>query len=120
MDPKILNALQSIGSTRTYEPGNRVFAEGTPGDSMYVVLDGNIEISVKGKSLEVAGRGAIIGEMALIDSSTRSATVVAKDFCVLAQIDRSQFLTLIEKAPAFSLTVMKSLVNRLRKTDALI
>jgi CRP-like cAMP-binding protein len=116
----ILNMVKSVGSPQTYEPGEKVFIEGSPGTTMYVVLDGNIEICVGGKSMEVAGRGAIIGEMSLIDSSTRSATVVAKDYCVLAQVNQSQFLTLMEKAPSFALSVMKTLVTRLRNVDAMI
>ncbi len=70
--------------------------------------------------MEVAGRGTIIGEMSLIDSSTRSATVEAKDYCVLAQVNQSQFLSLMEKAPSFALSVMKILVTRLRNVDAII
>jgi CRP-like cAMP-binding protein len=120
MEPSILNTLQTVGSPRTYEPGEKVFIEGTPGTTMYVVLDGNIEIYVRGKSVEVAGRGAIIGEMALIDSCTRSATVEAKDYCVLAQVNQSQFLSLMEKAPSFALSVMKTLVTRLRNVDTMI
>jgi len=120
VESSLLNMVQTVGSPRTYEPGEKVFIEGSPGTTMYVVLDGNIEISVGGKSMGVAGRGAIIGEMALIDSSTRSATVVAKDYCVLAQVNHSQFLSLMEKAPSFSLSVMKSLVTRLRNVDAMI
>ena len=120
MESSILNMVQNVGTPRTYEPGDKVFIEGSPGTTMYVVLDGNIEIQVGGKSMEVAGRGAIIGEMALIDSSTRSATVVAKDFCVLAQVNQNQFLALMEKTPVFALSVMKSLVTRLRNMDAII
>ena len=120
MESSILTTLQKLGSHRTYQPGEKVFIEGSPGTTMYVVLDGNIEIHVGGKSIEVAGRGAIIGEMALIDSSTRSATVVAKDYCVLAQVNQSQFLSLMEKAPCFALSVMKTLVTRLRNMDSMM
>ena len=120
MESSILNMLQIVGNPRTYEPGEKVFIEGSPGTTMYVVLDGNIEICVGGKSMEVAGRGTIIGEMALIDSTTRSATVEAKDYCVLAQVNQSQFLSLMEKAPSFALSVMKTLVTRLRNVDAMI
>ena len=112
--------VQNVGTPRTYEPGERVFIEGSPGNTMYVVLDGNIEIHVGSKSMEVAGRGAIIGEMALIDSSPRSATVVAKDYCILAQVNQSQFLSLMEKTPCFALSVMKTLVTRLRNMDAIM
>ena len=120
MESSILNMVQSVGTSRTYQPGEKVFIEGSQGTTMYVVLDGNIEIHVGGKSIEVAGRGAIIGEMALIDSSTRSATVVAKDYCVLAQVNQSQFLSLTEKIPCFALSVMKTLVTRLRNMDAIM
>jgi CRP/FNR family cyclic AMP-dependent transcriptional regulator len=112
--------VQDVGTSQTYEPGEKVFIEGSPGTTMYVVLDGNIEIYVGGKSMEVAGRGAIIGEMSLIDSSTRSATIVAKDYCVLAQVNRSQFLSLMQKTPLFGLSVMKTLVTRLRNVDAMV
>jgi len=120
LEASILNTLKVVGSPRTYKPGEKVFIEGTPGTTMYVVLDGNIEIFVGGKSMEVAGRGAIIGEMALIDSSTRSATLEAKDYCVLAQVNQAQFLSLIEKTPSFALSVMKTLVTRLRNADKMI
>ena len=120
MESTILNMVQSVGTSRTYQPGEEVFSEGSPGTSMYVVIDGNIEIRVGGKSMEVAGRGSIIGEMALIDSCTRSATVVAQDYCVLAQVNRSQFLLLMQKTPRFGLCVMKTLVTRLRSMNAMI
>ena len=120
METSTLKLLQNLCSQRTYEPGEKVFIEGSPGSTMFVVLDGNIEIQVGGKTLEEAGRGAIIGEMSLIDSSPRSATVVAKDFCLMAQVDQSQFLVLMEKIPAFALSVMKTLVSRLRNMDVMI
>jgi CRP/FNR family cyclic AMP-dependent transcriptional regulator len=120
VESSILNMVQSVGTFRAYQPGEKVFSEGSPGTSMYVVLDGNIEIHVGGKSVEVAGRGSIIGEMALIDSCTRSATVVAQDYCVLIQVNRSQFLSLMQKTPRFGLCVMKTLVTRLRNMDAMM
>ena len=58
--------------------------------------------------------------MALIDSCNRSATVVAKDNCLLAQVNESEFLSLMEKTPHFGLSVMKILVTRLRNMDAII
>ncbi len=120
MESSILNMVQNVGSPRPYQPGEKVFIEGSPGASMYVVLDGNIEILVRGKSMGVAGRGSIIGEMALIDSSTRSATGVAQDYCVVVEVNRSQFLSLMQKTPRFGLTVMKTLVSRLRNMDAMM
>ena len=120
MDLSILYMAPNVGTIRTYQPGEKVFVEGSPGNTMYVILDGNVEISVAGKLIEIAGPGMIVGEMALIDSCNRSATVVAKDYCVLAQVNESEFLTLMEMTPRFGLSVMKILVTRLRNMDAMI
>ncbi len=120
MDSSILKILRNVGNPRAYQPGEKVFIEGDPGTTMCVVLDGNIEIHVGGKFMEVVGRGAIVGEMALIDSSARSATVIAKDHCVLALVNQGQFLSLMEKIPCFALSVMKTLVTRLRNMDAIM
>ena len=120
MEASILNMIRSVANTRTYQPDEKVFIEGSPGSTMYVVIDGNVEISIAGKLIEVAGPGMIIGEMALIDACNRSATVVAKDNCVLAQVNESEFLSLMEKTPRFGLSVMKILVTRLRNMDAMI
>ena len=120
MDASTLKMLRSVASTRTYLPDEKVFIEGSPGNTMYVIIDGNVEISVAGKLIEIAGPGMIIGEMALIDSCNRSATVMAKDNCVLAQVNESEFLSLMEKTPHFGLSVMKILVTRLRNMDAMV
>jgi CRP-like cAMP-binding protein len=53
-----------------------VFREGDPGKGMYVLLQGTVEISVGGKVVELAYSGALLGEMALIDSSSRSAVTL--------------------------------------------
>ena len=120
MDTNTLKMVRSVADTRTYLPDEKVFIEGSPGNSMYVIIDGNVEISVAGKLIEIAGPGMIIGEMALIDSCNRSATVVAKDNCLLAQVSENEFLSLMEKTPQFGLSVMKILVTRLRNMDAII
>jgi CRP-like cAMP-binding protein len=120
MEASILNMVRSVSSTRTYLPEEKVFDEGSPGNTMYVVIDGNVEISVAGRLVEIAGPGSVVGEMALIDSCNRSATVVAKDNCILAQVNESEFLSLMEKTPRFGLKVMKILVTRLRNMDSLL
>jgi CRP-like cAMP-binding protein len=66
--------------------GDFLFREGESGDKMYVLLEGNAEIKVGDLVVEIAGPGALLGEMALIDNSTRTASVVAKTPCRLAQV----------------------------------
>jgi len=120
MVSSILKIFQDVENPETFAAGNTVFVEGEPGYTMYVVLKGHVEISVCGRTLEVAGPGSVIGEMALINLSTRSATAIAQDDCTLASIDDLQFMSLIVRRPQFALSVMEIMANRLRHMDTIV
>ena len=98
--------------------GQVLFREGDRADFMYVVMSGTADIMVHDKVVETAGPGAIVGEMAIIDRSARSATVIAKTDCRLFPIERERFNFLVQKKPEFALHVMRVLAQRLRQTDA--
>jgi len=99
-------------------PGDSLFREGDGGDKMYVLLEGEMEILLGDFVLETVGPGALIGEMALIDDSSRTASAVAKSACRLAEIDRRRFHFLVQQTPHFATHVMKTLANRLRHMNA--
>jgi CRP-like cAMP-binding protein len=119
MELNLLNLFKNVENPGEYAAGDTIFTEGTPGDIMYVVLEGSVEISVDGKTLEVSGPGSLVGEMALIDASARSATALAKENCKLAPVGERQFLKMVEQTPYFALHVMKVLTDRLRRMDTL-
>jgi len=98
--------------------GDFLFREGDSGDKMYVLLEGEIEISLGDYILETAEPGVLIGEMALIDDSPRTANAVAKAPCRLAEIDRRRFHFLVQQHPHFATHVMKTLADRLRHMNA--
>ena len=88
---------------------------------MYIITEGELDIlDGSGSSLETAGPGSIVGELALIDDEPRSASVVAKTDCRLVAVDRHRFLYMVQETPFFGLAVMKVLADRLRKTNARI
>jgi CRP-like cAMP-binding protein len=99
-------------------PGDSLFREGEKGEKMYVLLEGEMEILLGDFVLETVGQGALIGEMALIDDSPRTASAVAKTPCRLAEIDRRRFHFLIQQTPHFATHVMKTLADRLRRMNA--
>ena len=99
-------------------PGDFLFREGDKGENMYVLLEGEIEILLGDFVLETIGQGALIGEMALIHDSTRTATAVAKTPCRLAEINRRRFHFLVQQTPHFATHVMKTLADRLRHMNA--
>lgn len=100
--------------------GQALFREGERGDFMYVLMSGTAEIIIRDRVMETAVAGAIVGEMAIIDESTRSATVMAKSDCKFLPIERERFNFLVQKKPEFALHVMRVLADRLRKTDAVL
>ena len=99
-------------------PGDSLFREGEKGEKMYVLLEGEMEIFLGEFVLETVRQGALIGEMALIDDSPRTASVVAKTSCRLAEIDRRRFHFLVQQTPHFATHVMKTLADRLRHMNA--
>jgi len=101
-------------------PGDFLFREGEKGDKMYVLLEGEVDIFLGDFVFETAGSGSLLGEMALIDDSPRTANAVAKKSSKLAQIDRRRFHFLVQQTPHFSTHVMKILADRLRHMNAVM
>ena len=84
---------------------------------MYVVLSGEVEIQLQGTVIDTLAQGGTFGEMALIDGSPRSATVVAKTSCEVAAINEKTFVLLVDEMPYFALSTMRNLVDRLRRMN---
>ena len=106
--------------TLNLAPGDTLFKAGEPGDAMFILLEGAMDVMVGGKVVERSTRGAIVGEMAIIDQSPRGATVVARESSRLAKIDQRRFLYLIQQNPFFATHVMKVLADRLRQMNQLV
>jgi CRP/FNR family transcriptional regulator, cyclic AMP receptor protein len=120
MQPAAINLqlLASVGSpTLTFAPGDVIFNEGDKPDKMYVVLSGELEVQLQGTVIDTLTQGGTFGEMALIDGSPRSATVVAKTSCELAAINEKTFVLLVDEMPYFALFTMRNLVARLRRMN---
>jgi len=97
-----------------YKAGDTVFKEGEPGDEMYVVLEGEVDIIVRDKVVETVGVDNFLGEMALLDERPRSATAVAKTDCKLAPINQNRFKFWGQQTPHFAIHLMQGMAERLR------
>ena len=102
-----------------YNAGERIFGRGEQGSLMYAILEGSVDIVLKGRHIETVGVGGVFGEMALIDDEPRSAEAVAQVKTRVVEIDRDSFLALVQLSPEFALDVMSDLTRRLRHMDAL-
>jgi len=105
-------------NVRQMKAGDWVFQIGDDASELYVVKSGQIDILVDGVSAEVVRAGGILGEMALIDSSPRSADAKCRSDAEIVAITEKQFKQLIQEMPSFALDVMRVLDNRLRSMNA--
>lgn len=93
--------------------GAVIFSEGDPADYMYIVLEGEIELTLKDEPLGAEITGGVFGEMALVDA-TRSANAVAIKKTRLARITREQFRDLVRETPDLAIHVIAVIANRLK------
>jgi len=118
-----LTGLQK--SVKAYAAGAEIFAEGTAGDLMYVILDGEVEIlkdahAGSAKVLSTLGKGEFFGEMALIDASPRSASAKAKVDSKLLGMNETVLDAYILTNPEFATKMIRNLAKRLRGANKLI
>ena len=113
-----LDLFRNETGGEVFPAGQAIFSEGDPGTSMYVVLDGEVELRIRGKVVETLGPGEPFGEMALIDHAPRVATAIAKSTCRLLAISEKRFLFMVQQTPYFSLQIMRVMAHRLRTMDA--
>jgi CRP/FNR family cyclic AMP-dependent transcriptional regulator len=100
--------------------GHQFFSAGDPGDVMYVVIDGEVGLELRGQALETVRHGGFFGEMALLDHKPRSANAAALTDVRVVPLDQRRFLYLIQNTPFFAIEVMTVMSDRLRHTDDLI
>jgi CRP/FNR family cyclic AMP-dependent transcriptional regulator len=116
-DKKLLDELTAALPTRPpqrFPAKNVIMREGDGGVFMYVVLQGRITVSIKSTVVERIGAGGIVGEMALLDQSPRAATAVAETECELLAINRKDFLSLVKAKPAFVVSLLRNIAERMR------
>jgi CRP/FNR family transcriptional regulator, cyclic AMP receptor protein len=103
---------------RSFKQGETIFKKGDPGECMFAVVTGAVEIHLGNTVAERVVPGGVCGEMALIDKLPRSASAVAAADCSLAAIDEKRFLRLVEQTPRFALQVMQVITQRLRRANS--
>ena len=116
-------ALARAGSPVNLSTGGVLCRVGDPGDSVFVILDGEIEVrasSPGGRDVRLValGRGAVVGEMAALDGGPRSADMIATRRCRLWRIPRGALIERLEAEPKAAVALLVELSGRLRKTNA--
>src|SRR5215212_5069953 len=119
-----LEQLHRMAETASVPAGESVLQEGSPGESLYVVLDGELEVTKRqgGQDilLAVYGRGQIFGEMALLEQAPRFASVRALRESRLLVVSQETFRTLLSRSPSATLKILHTVTSRLRSTQSML
>ena len=102
---------------RSFNEGETIFTVGDASDCAYLVVIGSVRVHLPNGRTKVLGRGEIFGEMGLIDSRPRSATVVAAEYCVFASYSEAELLDSIKTHPDDAVAFIKALIARLREAN---
>src|SRR3954471_9138054 len=110
---------------RAAAAGERLFNIGEPGDSLYIVAAGNVELFVKDNTgtkivLTVCSRGDIFGELSLFDGGARTAIAVCLDDVELLELDRDDLLAFLRNHPDAALDFLSTMGQRIRNTDEIL
>jgi len=119
LTPRKFGLFRNAPQSRVHPIGTTIFREGDTGDSMFAIKRGRVAILVGGDTVDVLADEELFGEMALLENSTRAATVVTLEETELVEIDKAQFYILVRQNPYFALQMMQLLSERLRNADAL-
>lgn len=113
-----LNNLGEGCNVRRFEPGELIFAEGSPADSAFILESGQVEVFVQGEGapmrLDVMGPGEMFGEMAIIDAAPRSASVRALTACRCIVVSAAQIAERIESSSPVVRLLLAMSLNRNR------
>jgi CRP/FNR family transcriptional regulator, cyclic AMP receptor protein len=117
IDVAQISRLLGVVDVVSVARGDFLFKEGDKADGFYIVRHGRLQIVSADIVYETITAGDIVGEMAVVDETTRSASVLARTRAELIAVDAPAFMVLVKSEPAFALTVMRTMARRLRKMN---
>ena len=118
---KLLEMFQDWEEMEEHSARTIIFSERDPAGEMYIVISGEIEITLCGEPLGMESEGGMVGEIAMIyPTGTRSATATTLTKVKLARLNRDQFRALVAENTEFAFHVMAVLANRLEVANSYI
>jgi CRP/FNR family transcriptional regulator, cyclic AMP receptor protein len=117
--------LLSLASQHDMKKGQTLLLQGDPGDMLIILLSGQAKITMvalNGReiTLDYADPGAVLGEIAVLDGGTRTASAIALSNGRFLRLTRAAFEAFVERQPGMAWRLLKELARRLRQTNATI
>lgn len=130
LDASAIDQIRDKLSRQTYAKGETVFREGDPGQQLFIIAKGEASVRIRqpGAAREIRlvtfAAGTVFGEVALLDTEVRSATVLADEDLVCYVLEHEAFRQLAESHPGIAVTLLRNigreLSNRLRRANRVI
>ena len=125
LPPQDLAPIAAIASERSFDDADTIAEQDETGDEMHIIVSGYVMVILRQPGghqqvLAVRSAGEVIGEMAVITSAPRMASLAAKGPVRLLSIGRRQFESLLRERPETSLALMRVLCQRLADRDAVV
>lgn len=123
LDDETYAAVRGVMVSTSVRRGEVLFREGEPGDRFWVIAAGKVKLghaAPDGREslLAVLGPGEIVGELSVYDPGPRTATATVLAPSTFLELEHAKFLQLLQEHPALSNQLLRSLAQRLRKTNA--
>ncbi len=113
-------ALEQTAQLRSYAAGKNIFQEGDPGDGLYTIFEGRVQITClvgrdQRRVLSRLGAGDFFGEMAVLDDQPRSATATAEKDSKVYFIAREDMLKILSRSPGLAVGLVREFSTRMRE-----
>jgi len=125
VSPDDLQDLAASARRRLYTRGQTIFHRDDPGDSLHIIVNGEVRImlpSPEGEEMTLArlGPGDFFGDLCLFDGGPRSATVVAVQATETTVVERRRFMQWLQTHPGAAIAILAAVAGRLRAADELV
>jgi len=108
-DAVLLASLILVLKPVVFQPDDLVIREGDIGREMYLISRGEVEvIDASGKVVATLGEGDFFGEISLLTSAPRNATIRAKSYCDLFMLDKADFACVLRDRPQFLKSILET------------
>ncbi len=101
----------------SFAAGEPLMMEGDIGDAAYLIIEGTVRVQVSGKDIATLSKNQSVGEMAILDSEPRSATVISTENVRALKIEREDFYDILEERNEIAQGIIKVLTWRLRQQN---
>lgn len=116
--PKELREIANLGTPVDATRGTILTDEKETGSEFFLLLDGEAECKVRGRTTAVRNAGDYFGELSLLDGGPRTATITTTKDCRLLVFNRREFGALLRSSPSIALKLLSNLSMRLRESEA--